>query len=225
VPQDELPEGALFGLDTATFVIDVAIYLPWLQKQAVKQGVEFHRVTYTNICDLFRSFPGAQAYFNCTGLGSYSLKGVEDKLLLPSRGQTVLVENPHPPLTQMYTRASARASNRGTYIFPRGPNGPVLLGGCWIDNDWSGEIDMDMAQDIMKQCCALAPELGRPEDLKVIAHQVGLRPKRKGGARIERTILDREVLIHNYGSGGAGYQASWGMANEAVDLLVKSASL
>jgi hypothetical protein len=32
---------------------------------------------------------------------------------------------------------------------------------------------------------------------------------RKGGARVERTSLDGAVLIHNYGAGGAGYQASW----------------
>jgi len=32
---------------------------------------------------------------------------------------------------------------------------------------------------------------------------------RKGGARIEREVIGNAVIIHNYGAGGAGYQASW----------------
>ena len=34
---------------------------------------------------------------------------------------------------------------------------------------------MDFAELIKQRCCALVPELGRPEDLKVIKHGVGLR--------------------------------------------------
>lgn len=26
-------------------------------------------------------------------------------------------------------------------------------------------------------------------------------------------------MVHNYGAGGTGYQGSWGMAKEAVELL------
>ena len=40
---------------------------------------------YTDITELFDEFPTAQAYFNCTGIGSYSLKGVEDQKLYPQR--------------------------------------------------------------------------------------------------------------------------------------------
>lgn len=65
-----------------------------------------------------------------------------------------------------------------------------------------------------------------------------LQASRKGGARLERQEFGRNVVIHNYGAGGAGYQASWyarethdarrvtadmmtsrGMAKEAVGLL------
>lgn len=34
---------------------------------------------------------------------------------------------------------------------------------------------MQLAQDIMRRCCELCPELGKPEDLQVISHNVGLR--------------------------------------------------
>lgn len=36
---------------------------------------------------------------------------------------------------------------------------------------------MDLARDIMQRCCKLAPELGEPDNLKVIHHGVGLRRK------------------------------------------------
>lgn len=57
-------------------------------------------------------------------------------------------------------------------------------------------------------------------DLDVIAAFTGLRPSREGGARVERegivvAGLDRAV-IHNYGAGGTGFQAGYGMALDAV---------
>jgi glycine/D-amino acid oxidase-like deaminating enzyme len=89
----------------------------------------------------------------------------------------MLVENPRTPMTRMYFRSPQRVNKDTTYIFPRNPGGGVILGGCRVDNDWSGDASMDFAEDIKKRCCALAPELGRPEDLKVIQHGVGLRRK------------------------------------------------
>ena len=89
----------------------------------------------------------------------------------------MLVENPKIPMTRMYFRSPQRVNKDTTYIFPRNPGGGVILGGCRVDNDWRGEVSMDFAEDIKKRCCALAPELGRPEDLKVIQHGVGLRRK------------------------------------------------
>ena len=53
----------------------------------------------------------------------------------------------------------------------------MLLGGCRIDNVWNGEVDLEFAEDIKRRCCDLAPELGKPSDLKVIQHAVGLRRK------------------------------------------------
>lgn len=73
-----------------------------------------------------------------------------------------------------------RAPVRGgeaTHIFPRGEGGRggVILGGCRQKDDWDGRVDHDFAEVIKARCCALVPELGRPEDLRVIKHGVGLR--------------------------------------------------
>lgn len=83
-------------------------------------------------------------------------------------------------------------------------------------------MNLDLAEDIKRRCCELCPELGKPEDLKVIRHGLGLRPSRKGGARVEREAMDGRSVVHSYGAGGAGYQSSWGTAKEAVDLLLQT---
>ena len=89
----------------------------------------------------------------------------------------MLVESPKTPMTRMYFRSPQRVNKDTTYVFPRGPHNGVVLGGVRLDNDWSGDVDLEFAEDIKKRCCALAPELGKPEDLKVIYHGVGLRRK------------------------------------------------
>lgn len=47
-----------------------------------------------------------------------------------------------------------------------------------------------------------------------------MRPSRLGGARIERDEIavdgERRVIVHNYGAGGTGFQAGYGMALDAV---------
>ncbi|KAH8892652.1 putative D-amino acid oxidase [Thozetella sp. PMI_491] len=225
LPRDALPSGAKFGYEADSFVVNTQIYLPWLQGEARKRGIEMHRRTYIDIKELFDDYPEATAYFNCTGIGAAKLGGVQDAAVYPTKGQVLLVESPKVPLQRMYFRSPRRVDNDTTYIFPRGTTGGVVLGGCRWDHAWDGDIDPTLAEDIKRRCCALAPELGRPEDLKVISHSVGLRPSRKGGARIEREQFGRALVIHNYGAGGAGYQASWGMAQEAAKLLLSDSRL
>lgn len=87
----------------------------------------------------------------------------------------MLVESPKVPLGKMYFRSPRRVDNDTTYIFPRGQYGGVILGGCRLDNVWDGQVDLAFAEDIKQRCCKLAPELGEPQDLKVIYHAVGLR--------------------------------------------------
>lgn len=50
-----------------------------------------------------------------------------------------------------------------------------------------------------------------------------MRPSRQGGARVERNMLEvggqKRDIVHNYGAGGTGFQAGYGMAVEAVDAV------
>jgi hypothetical protein len=76
----------------------------------------------------------------------------------------------------MYFQAPHRNAD-ATHIFPRGENGSggVILGGCRQKHNWNGKVDFEFAKEIKKKCCTLVPELGKPEELKVISHGVGLR--------------------------------------------------
>lgn len=114
------------------------------------------------------------------------------------------------------------------YIIPRpGPQGHVVLGGTYIPQNYSTLPDLKTAVRILQDCYNLLPELAGPNgnswrDIEVVGHNVGLRPAREGGARIE---LEKKVLkgaalnpgkrdderegrdvavVHAYGFGGAG---------------------
>ena len=87
---------------------------------------------------------------------------------------------------------------------------------------------MDLAQRIMERainiCPQLVPEGAGVEALKVIRHQVGQRPHRKGGARIERedivdAAMGKSTVVHSYGAASYGYQASYGMAKDVVGIV------
>jgi D-amino-acid oxidase len=89
----------------------------------------------------------------------------------------VLVAEPKVPITRMYLRSPRRLDPSVSYVFPRPNGGGVILGGSRQEGNWSPEVDLQLGKDIMEKCCALCPELGRPENLQVISHNVGLRRK------------------------------------------------
>ena len=74
----------------------------------------------------------------------------------------------------------------------------------------------------MQRCVDLSPSLTNGkgvEALDVVRHGVGLRPMREGGPRVERERIDGVNVVHNYGHGGYGYQASFGSAQAAEELV------
>ena len=60
------------------------------------------------------------------------------------------------------------------------------------------------------------PNLSREN---IIATNVGVRPYRKTGVRIEAETLKDKLVIHNYGYGGSGITLSLGGSTEVSDLL------
>ncbi|OAK97580.1 FAD dependent oxidoreductase [Phaeosphaeriaceae sp. SRC1lsM3a] len=236
--KEELPHDANFGLEfPQSFRINTAVYLTWLQNQALSKGIKPIRRHYASLSSLLTDLPSTTLVINATGIGSLFLDDIRDKNMYPTRGQTFLVAEPKKPITRMYeferlnkygsklqcaigtwltyvisryVRSPKRIDPTATYIFPRPLQGGVILGGSRDDNNWSDEWDEQLGKEIMERCCTLCPELGRPEDLQVISRNIGLRPSRKGGPRVEVEKGTWKVpVVHAYGHSGAGYQASW----------------
>jgi D-amino-acid oxidase len=111
--------------------------------------------------------------------------------------------------------------------------GGTVLGGCYQKGNWDAFPDPNLAIRIMKRSIELCPELvGKEADgeqrgiegLDIIRHGVGLRPFRQGGVRIEKEKINGVMVVHNYGHGGFGYQASYGCAITAVSLVEEALS-
>lgn len=93
-----------------------------------------------------------------------------------------------------YYRSPKRIDPTTTYVFPRTLGGGVILGGSRQDDDWSNDWDPALEKQILERSCKLAPELGRPEDLQVIARNIGLRRKYCCADRVSVILLIEEQL-------------------------------
>lgn len=65
--------------------------------------------------------------------------------------------------------------NEFAHVLQRPLGGGVIIGGVRLVDDWDASFDLARAERIKQRACRLCPELGRPEDLQVIRHLIGLR--------------------------------------------------
>ncbi|GBE84952.1 FAD dependent oxidoreductase [Sparassis latifolia] len=231
----EVPKGAKGGVSFKTFSVNPEVYLPWLKQQLQQRGVEFIRKRMHSLGQAAAIVGAGGVLVNATALGARSLIGVEDKDVYPIRGQTIIVNAPAVDEFLSFPLGRPSADGDATYIIPRpSPTGHVLLGGTYQEGSWDTSLDFSSAQGIFERCAALAPAL-RDKETRILSHNVGLRPARKNGARIEVEWLDgshksellpasagpdgRVLIVHAYGFGPAGYQNSWGAAEEVVALI------
>lgn len=199
--------------------------------------------TVKHIRELWSDRKGKVIVVNCSGLGAHFLGGVQDKSVYPTRGkyadtlsyltgQTVIVHAPHIKHTITLgnenlldpddTTQRQEAAQKFAYIIPR-QSGACILGGTFEEDNWNMEVDPRTTEEITKRCLEICPELkidGEP--LQIVCSNVGLRPTRHGGIRLEAEKVGNSVLlIHNYGHGGYGYQSSWGTASSVLQLCRK----
>ncbi len=90
-----------------------------------------------------------------------------------------------------------------------------LASSCAAARGFSDGLMTDLGRPRTRQA-RLAPVNVSEE--RVIRIDVGLRPFRPSGFRVEREAFGDKVLVHNYGHGGGGITLSWGTAKLAVDL-------
>lgn len=94
--------------------------------------------------------------------------------------------------------------------------------------DWDTSFRPELAKDILTRCLAIDPSIssdGTLAGIRILRHNVGLRPSRKGGARLElEKRLEGPPIIHAYGFGMAGFQQSWGVAEDVLTLVEQAMS-
>ncbi|RPB28281.1 nucleotide-binding domain-containing protein [Terfezia boudieri ATCC MYA-4762] len=208
----ELPPDVDSGIRFKSVYINTALYLPHLTSQCLAYGIVFKRAVLTHILGAL-SFhhlaPRADLIVNCTGLLASNLGG-----------QIVVVRNTTPAM-YIISGIDSSYDDECMYIMTRAAGGGTVLGGSY-------------EKEIMKRAIRYCPELVKPgygiEDLDVVRHCVGLRPSRVSEPRLE---LEKKVwdgweglgevrVVHNYGAGGFGYQASYGMAENVSRLAEES---
>ncbi|CCM04475.1 uncharacterized protein FIBRA_06655 [Fibroporia radiculosa] len=239
----ELISGAKGGVYFNTVSLNPELYLPWLAAELNARGVRFVKQRMQSLSQAAALAGAGGIVVNATALGARSLIGVEDLNVYPIRGQTIIVHAPSIKECAAFpleSKSSDPSRGEATYMIPRPyPVGHVLLGGTYQPDNWETATDFSIAQGILKRCAAFAPELAS-KDLRILKHNVGLRPARKGGPRIEvewrnlpikdafATVIappftpsrqGRIMVVHAYGFGPAGYQNSWGAAEEVASLI------
>jgi D-amino-acid oxidase len=206
---DELPDGYVSGWRYTAPMITMPVYLDYLlgRFEAAGGTVSISAVPSLSSLD-------APVVVNCTGIGARDL--VPDPLLVPVRGQVIVVRN--PGIEEFFIDHTLRGTDY-VYVFPHAD--VVLLGGTAEEGAWDLPARPDVAERIVSDCSAIFPGLRGAE---VVAHRVGLRPYRQA-VRLEAEDLGAgRVLWHNYGHGGAGVTLSWGCAREITEAVLAGAS-
>lgn len=200
----ELPPWAHAAWEFRAPVIEMPIFLAWLEERLANMGAAIEQARVARLTDIER----ADVIVDCAGLGAREL--VPDHSLFPVRGQVVIVADPG-----LDSFTLDQNSPEGiTYIVPR--SNDCVLGGTDDEGSWDLTPDEEVARDIIRRCARLEPRL---EGARVTGHKVGLRPARPT-VRLERDIsADGRLVIHNYGHGGAGVTLSWGCAAEVASLM------
>jgi D-amino-acid oxidase len=198
-PLDSVPPTFAGGWSFVTPVVEMPLYLGWLQARLEALGGSMTRVALWALPD------DAGVVVNCAGLGARSLVG--DRSLSPVSGQVLV-------MTQVGLESWVLDGAGLTYVVPRSHD--VILGGTDIAGDWDTSPDPGAAAQILGRATALVPELA---EAHIVAQRVGLRPARpEVRLDVEQTSVHNRV-VHCYGHGGAGVTVSWGCADEVVTLV------
>src|SRR5262249_34548060 len=130
--------------------------------------------------------PTISVFVNATGISAHDL--VPDSDVYPVRGQIVTVAGEASQITAVDAYASENTTS-GTaimYVLPRPHSNTTILGGTKEAGNWTAQPDPATTDEILRRAKEWAPELLNDKgEFEVLGVQVGLRPARKGGAKVE----------------------------------------
>lgn len=149
--------------------------------------------------------PSIAIFINASGLGS--LKLVPDEAVYPIRGHTITVAGEAKHITTINFKPSSEKIGEDviTYILPRPGSGTTVIGGTKQPNRWDSQPDSETTDELLNRAKPFAQELlDSNGNFTVISAQVGLRPGRKGGSRVEMESIGQFKVCHAYGHAGGG---------------------
>lgn len=201
---DELPPTYADGYSALVPVIESTPYLQHLLDRVLGGGGTIQKLDgpLQQLSELQYS-----RIVNCSGFGAAEL--CDDDSIYPMRGQVLRVSK-SVGLTKTF--ADDTVDDMPTYIVPR-------LHDCILGGTATREVDVSPreieTESILNRCLKIMPSLA---DASILSVKVGIRPGRPS-VRLEREHVGNQLIVHNYGHGGAGFTLSWGTASRAVDLL------
>lgn len=204
----DLPDGYIDGYSVTIPVIETPVFMPYLMDRFVSQGGKVRVVP--NGINSFEEVDAA-TIVNCSGLGAADL--CNDGQVFPIKGQVIRVVNPGI----VNAICDDDSVNAIGYVIPRTDD--VILGGISVKGDWSLEPSKEVTDEILRKCSVLEPRIASQEILEV---RCGSRPGRSE-VRLETEMLPTgQLVVHNYGHGGAGFTLAWGCAREVASLIPQS---
>ncbi len=196
---DELPDGFTSGWRYTVPVVDMPVYLGYLQKRLAGAGVFVEAGWFISLAEATELAP---IVVNCAGLGAREL--VPDEEIVAVRGELVVVRN--PGIEEFFAEHTEEVHEL-TYLLPQGDH--VVLGGSADEGRLDRQPDDEIARGILDRCALIEPTLAGAE---IVGNRVGLRPTRST-VRLERERRNGRHVVHNYGHGGSGVSLSWGCAS------------
>lgn len=214
--QNELPEGATWGCHYQAYCANVPMYCSWLLTNFQARGGRVIQRRISSAEDAFAIFEQeglgeVKTIVNCSGNNFGS-----DPKMKVIRGQTVLVRNE-------YEKTVTRQMADGTWAFliPRPRGGGTIVGGSKEIDDMEEKPRPETTATLLENSIRYFPDfISRREEFDILKENVGRRPWREGGLRMEAEDLPGgRRMIHGYGAGGRGYELSWAAAEKLVQIF------
>lgn len=212
------------GYSYSAWVLNAPLYIQYLERKLrMHHGCKFICQEARSLKEISESHPGA-IIVNCSGMG-LQFDGSYDSHSFPIRGQTLLVRvKPDCPYLQQ-TICHQSKDGLWTFLVPRPLDGGIIVGGTKQVGDlFTGVREQDTEQ-VTSRATKLFPHLCIDGKLDIQRINVGLRPAREGGFRLEMENIGDTRILHAYGAGGMGYELSWGVAQKAVTLINESSNI
>lgn len=214
--QTELPSGVEWGCEYQCYCVNIQLYCRWLLDHFISRGGRLIQHRLSSATEAFefareRGIGKVSTVINCSGRNFD-----QDPKMKIIRGQTVLVK-------QQYGKTVTRQNQDGSWIFliPRPRGGGTVVGGTKEIGDLETQPRPETRKRLFQHCIEVYPDfVDSIEKFEVLKDNVGRRPWREGGYRIDVEAAGPESrIIHGYGAGGRGYELSWAAAERVLGLV------